>query len=140
MLYAETSAVLAWLRGEDTAVAVTRALRTADAVVTSELTLLELERVLERARTTDLLPERDVLRAMDRVRRTSRYWLVVRLHAAVLQRAGRAFPVEPVRTLDALHLSTALEIGRAGPPVSMLSLDRRIRENAVALGFEVRPE
>jgi len=44
-----------------------------------------------------------------------------------------------VRTLDALHLATALRIGEFRPDLSVLSLDHRIRENAIALGFEVLP-
>ena len=139
MLYAESSAVLAWLRGEDAAERIARALGSASHVLTSELTLLEVERVLVRAQATGVLSARDVRHASDRLRSAATYWMIVGLHGAVLERAGRPFPAEPVRTLDALHLATVLETRRAGPTVTVLSLDRRIRENAMALGLEVRP-
>ena len=45
----------------------------------------------------------------------------------VLARAGSPFPVEPVRTLDAIHLATALELATAFPDLRVLSFDRRTR-------------
>ena len=57
----------------------------------------------------------------------------------VLDRASRTFPVEPVGTLDAIHLATALEFHAALGSLTMLSLDERIRANAAALGMEVAP-
>ena len=53
----------------------------------------------------------------------------------VLARAGRAFPVEPVRTLDAIHLATALEFVATYPDLRILSFDERVRSNAEALGI-----
>jgi len=140
MLYAESSAVLAWLLGENTARVVARELAAAPQVVTSELTLLEVKRVLLRAEILTALPQRDAHRAGDRFRTASSYWMIARLHRAVLDRAARPFPIETLRTLDALHLATAVEVRRAGPAVNVLSLDRRIRENAAALGMAVLPD
>jgi hypothetical protein len=57
------------------------------------------------------------------------------LTADVLTRAGQAFPIEPVRTLDAIHLATALAFAEALPDLRMLTLDRRILDNAAALGL-----
>ena len=57
------------------------------------------------------------------------------LTTGVLARAGRAFPVEPVRTLDAIHLATALEFLAAFPDLAILALDRRVLANAIALGL-----
>lgn len=53
-------------------------------------------------------------------------------------RSRLAFPREPVRTLDAVHLSTVLLARRLVTEVVLLSLDERVRENTVALGFHVR--
>jgi hypothetical protein len=53
----------------------------------------------------------------------------------VLSGAGRVFPEEPVRTLDALHLSTALLFLQAFPDLQMLAFDQRIDVNARALGL-----
>ena len=36
-------------------------------------------------------------------------------------------------------MATALQFREIRPDLSVLSLDRRVRENAVALGFEVMP-
>jgi hypothetical protein len=55
----------------------------------------------------------------------------------VLARAGRAFPIEPVRTLDAIHLATAELLGDPPALVTLITRDMRIRENATALGFSV---
>jgi uncharacterized protein with PIN domain len=48
-LYAESSAVLAWLLDEPTAPAVRRLLGEAEVIVASDLTLIECDRVLLRA-------------------------------------------------------------------------------------------
>ena len=55
--------------------------------------------------------------------------------AEVLGRAAEPFPAEPVRTLDAVHLATALELRRAWPDLMVLSSDRRVRAGAAGLGF-----
>jgi len=55
----------------------------------------------------------------------------------VLARAGRPFPAEPVRTLDAIHLATAEILGEPPPLVTVVTRDARVRENAVALGYAV---
>ena len=57
----------------------------------------------------------------------------------VLERAKQRFPVEPVRTLDALHLATASRFREALGRVTVLSLDERIRGNAPGLGLELLP-
>jgi hypothetical protein len=49
------------------------------------------------------------------------------------------FPAEPVRSLDAIHLSSAWSILAAAGHVTALSLDDRIRENARAMGMEIAP-
>lgn len=49
ILYAESSAVLAWLLGEEMGEPVRQLLAAAEGVVTSELTLLECDRVLHRS-------------------------------------------------------------------------------------------
>ncbi len=53
----------------------------------------------------------------------------------VLERAGRPFPLEPIRTLDAIHLATAELLGESPQLVTVLTRDARVRDNARALGF-----
>ena len=47
--------------------------------------------------------------------------------------AADEFAVEPVRSLDAIHLATALECRKLYPELEMLTLDERIRRNKEAL-------
>ena len=58
---------------------------------------------------------------------------------AVIDRARRPFPVEPIRTLDALHLASALGAKEALDDLFMLSLDHRVRAAARAVGLGVLP-
>lgn len=139
-LYAESSGVLAWLLDEPSAPAVREALGDADVVLTSELTVIECQRALLR-----LLHERRTseVRAADeraRLERTVSHWSLLAVSSEVLERGGRPFPVEPIRTLDALHLATALLSRQVVPEIGLLSLDRRIRSCGRALGFEVLPQ
>jgi len=55
----------------------------------------------------------------------------------VLERAGRPFPREPVRTLDAIHLATMELIGNPPQLMTVLTRDARVRENALALGHPI---
>ncbi len=57
------------------------------------------------------------------------------LSGEVLTRAGQPFPVEPVRTLDAIHLATALVFTKAYPDLQILTFDQRISNNAQPLGI-----
>jgi hypothetical protein len=56
---------------------------------------------------------------------------------AVLDRVRRPFPVELIRTLDAVHLATAEMLGEPAPLVTIVTRDGRVRENAEALGYVV---
>jgi len=60
-----------------------------------------------------------------------------RVTRAVLLRAGRPFPIEPVRTLDAIHLATLETLGDTPQLISVITRDARVRENARALGYVV---
>lgn len=138
MLYAETSAVLRWLLNQDYSEEVRLELERADRVAASCLTLLECRRVLSRL-TPELKPKDNaVLRQM--LFEATRRWLLVEMDQPVCDRAGEAFPIEPIRALDAIHLATCLEVERALGRISVLSVDERVRANAVRLGLQVLPE
>ena len=49
----------------------------------------------------------------------------------------KTFPVEPIRTLDALHLATAELLGESPQLVTILTRDSRVIDNARALGYAV---
>lgn len=138
-LYVESSAVLAWLLGEAEGEEVRRQLAGAQEVFASVLTLVETNRVLIRAQAVERLSEGDVVDRRRVLARASRHWRLLQLHEEILDRAGRPFPGEPIRTLDALHLASALATRAAVSELAMLSLDSSIRRTSSDLGFEVYP-
>lgn len=139
-IYAESSAVLAWLLGEEAGRAVREVLRAAELVMTSDITLLECDRVLVRAVT---LREIDEATAVDRrahLNAAAAHWHLWRVTADIIDRARHPFPGEPIRTLDAIHLASALAVRSAVPGVALLSLDDRIRRAGKQLGFRLQPQ
>lgn len=138
-LYAETSAVLAWLFGEGRGPEVLDVLRKSDHVFTSELTRIESHRAIHAAVVTGRLSSPHGDEAREQLEFETLSWIVHDFSVGVCLRARHPFPREPVRTLDALHLATALALRDIRPQMALLSLDRRVRENAIALGFEVLP-
>jgi predicted nucleic acid-binding protein len=138
-IYAESSAILAWLLGEVVGEVAREHLTAAESVFTSVLTLVECERALIRARTLEEVPEAELADRRRILTKASAHWHRLPVHDEILERAKRRFPVEPVRTLDAIHLASALVARSAVPDVALLTLDRRIREASVGLGFEVMP-
>lgn len=131
--------MLAWLLAEETAADVEAALEAAECVVASDLTLAECDRALIRAHAMGSLSELEMVRRRTVLEASSVQWTLLKIEREVLERARRRFPSEPVRTLDALHLASAL-VGRSViPDLALLSLDQRVRENGAALGFDVFP-
>lgn len=139
MIYAESSAVLAWLLGEPRGAEAAEFLRSAEGVIASDLTLVECERVLIRAWSTGLITEADRIDHGRDLEHAAAHWIRLRVNAEVIERALRPFPLEPIRTLDALHLASALVARAIAPNTSVLSLDQRVRENAERLGLAVVP-
>jgi predicted nucleic acid-binding protein len=131
--YIESSALLAALLEQDESAL--QALREDGERVTSALTFAETARALVRARLAERISvsdEQACLRAIDQVRRRC---AVAAVTDAVLLRAGRPFPQEPIRTLDAIHLATVDLFGEAPQLVTVVSRDQRVRANARALGY-----
>lgn len=139
ILYAETSAVLAWLLGEPDALRVRRVLAGATIVVSSDLTLVECDRVLMRAVALGEIQEAAAADRRSRLNAAATGWHVLRVSADVIDRARHSFPAEPIRTLYALHLASALVARSAVQGLAVLTLDQRIRATAAALGFTVVP-
>jgi predicted nucleic acid-binding protein len=133
--YIESSALLAALLEQD--VAALRAIRTHGHRVTSALTFAEAARALIRARVTGRLTAEQERAALRGVRTFERRCTIVAVSDEVLTRAGRPFPVEPIRTLDALHLASAELLGEPPQLVTVVTRDARVSENARALGYAV---
>ena len=133
--YLETSALLAWLFNEGNAEIVVDAMNNADLVVTSELTRIETLRAIRRGhREGDLTPEQSEL-LVGLFEESVRGWFRMSVDEAIINAASEDFPVEPVRSLDAIHLATALEYRKLYPGLEILTMDVRIRRNKVALGL-----
>ncbi|HEX9941766.1 MAG TPA: type II toxin-antitoxin system VapC family toxin [Thermoanaerobaculia bacterium] len=138
-LYAESSAVLAWLFREEPAPLLKEILAGAELVVASDLTLVECDRALVKAEAAGRLSQNEASQRRALFEATSARWMLLRIEGEVLERARRRFPQEPVRALDSLHLASALTARSSVSPLSLLSLDQRVRENGAALGFDVLP-
>lgn len=138
-LYAESSAVLAWLLGEAAGIHVREVLARADVVIASDLTLIECDRVLIRATTLGDIAEAAAADRRAHLNAAAAHWHVLRIGAEIVDRARQPFPVEPVRTLDAIHLASVLAARSAVPGLELLSLDDRIRTVARRLGLQLQP-
>ena len=139
-LYAESSAVLAWLLGDPEGMRVRELLAAADIVVSSDLTLIECDRVLTRAVALGEMAEAAAASRRAILSAASANWVLLRIDEEIRDRARRPFPLEPVRTLDAIHLASSLLARAAVPDISLLSLDERVRSNGRGLGFTLLPE
>ena len=64
---------------------------------------------------------------------------IVEIRGDIVERARRPYPQEPIRTADAIHLASALAIRETVGPLSILSLDTRVRRSAFELGFPLVP-
>jgi hypothetical protein len=61
---------------------------------------------------------------------------VLEMDSVVLERALEPFP-NPVRALDAIHLSSAFHLRELGETVAIATYDTRMRINAQEMGFEL---
>ena len=85
------------------------------------------------------MSESDATRTRTLVSTAAEHWVVFSIHDEIVEKARRAFPREPIRALDAIHLATALAGRGMVADLQLLSLDERIRANGVELGFDVLP-
>ena len=138
-VYAESSAVLAWLLGESDGEDARDRLSAARLVLTSDLTLIECDRVLHRAMALGELSAAEAAERRALVAVAAEHWIVQAMDREIVERARRPFPREPIGTLDAIHLATALITRDLVTELQLLSLDERIRRSAADLGFEIVP-
>ena len=106
------------------------------AIMSSELMEIECRRVLLRCRLQDELTDETLVEAVRRFDDVLGGIDLLELSPAIKRRAMESFPVS-VKTLDALHLATALAIGSRtdGEKVVLFSLDRAMNLGASALGM-----
>ena len=136
-IYVESSVVLTWLLNQPGADSVRELLLYKEInFVTSVLTFIEAKRALRRNLSgKNPLRQVDVERLLSLVQVAKTEWGLVEITTEIQERAGGEFPIEPVRSLDAIHLATALALLRIHPDLRVMTFDRRIRENAEALGL-----
>ena len=106
-------------------------------LVTSAVTIAETTRAVLRARLSGRITAQQHRAALLTLQRFARRCYIVSVTETILTRAGRPFPVEPIRTLDAIHLATAEALGDPPALVIIVTRDLRVRENATALGYPV---
>lgn len=133
--YVESSALVAALLERDASAL--KAVRGKGRQVTSALTIAEAGRAIARARLAERLTAEQERAAVRALRRFERRSYVVAVTDAVLARVRRPFPVEPIRTLDAVHLATAELLGEPPQLVTVVTRDARVHDNAHALGYAV---
>ena len=131
--------MLAWLLDDEGGEEVQARLSAAELVLTSDLTLIECDRVIHRASALGERSEADALRRRTLLATAAEHWAVFAIDGEMVERARRPFPREPLSTLDAIHVATALAVRSLVSELRLLSLDDRIRRNAIELGFEVVP-
>ncbi|MEP6508443.1 MAG: type II toxin-antitoxin system VapC family toxin [Gemmatimonadales bacterium] len=133
--YIESSALLAaLLEGETRAM---QAIRAPGRRVTSALTFAEANRAVTRARVTGRLTVAEERDAIHGLQTFARRCEIIAVSDDVLIRAGRPFPIEPIRTLDAIHISTVELLSEPPQLVTFVTRDKRIAENARALGYSI---
>jgi len=138
-LYAESSAVLAWLLGESDGHRVRKLLRRAKSIIACDLVLIECDRVLIRAATLGEINDVTAVDRRSRLNAAAAFWHLLRVSPEIVERARRPFPEESIRTLDAIHLASALTARSVVPNLQLLTLDDRIRRAGAHLGFTIQP-
>ena len=131
--YLDSSLALAAILEKDTSILQARRV---GPLFSSELLTIECRRAILRERSTGVFDDDAFLDALDHLGEILAGLQLVDLDHAIKTRAQEAFPVH-VKTLDALHLSTALAVAEAYPEDSVVvfSLDGAMNRAARALGL-----
>ena len=135
MRYIESSALVSALLERDSQAL--ESVRAPGRTVISALTIAETARAILRARASARLTAAEERAAVGALRRFELRCFVIGVTDAVLARVRRPFPIEPMRTLDAVHLATVEILDEPPPLVVVVTRDTRVRDNAEALGYAV---
>ena len=111
--------------------------RTYETRVGSELVEVECFRALDRIQLVGRSSQEELLKARDRLFVLRSMLDVVPLDRGILRRASDPFPL-PVRTLDAIHLASAIawrEENRA--EIIFATHDKALAKAATAMGFQI---
>jgi len=122
--YLDSSAIVKLVVAEPESAALRRYLRRRRILVSSALARAEVARALLPLGEQAVRRGREVLARLELIRVSDR----------ILDAAGALLPPE-LRTLDAIHLATALELG--GDLARLVTYDERLREAGGAVGCPV---
>ena len=133
--------MLRWLFAEEGGEGIRAALAAAEKVASSRLALIETRRVVRRAEREGRITAAQSADLLAVFAQAASTWAILEISEEIVRRAKDGFPNEPVRTLDAIHLASALFLRQSFPDLVILSADERVRANAALLGFsaEVAP-
>jgi predicted nucleic acid-binding protein len=132
-VYLDTSVILAFLlEGNDCLVKIPQEAE----VGSSRLMWIELARVLERTIQSGTLTGEQVAAVRQSFESTSAGMVRLKINEAVQRRAEGSFPLV-IKTLDALHLATAMEWSGTDrfQNMEIWTLDRQFNLCASAMGF-----
>ena len=133
--YIETSVVLRWTLGQPGAVQGVHWVSASS----SELTPVETRRTLDCMRLAKTLSRRRLAELRDDADSNLARMNLVPLDQSVLKRAGEPFPT-PLKTLDAIHLATALILNDSIGGIVFLTHDRQLGVAAKACGLAIYPD
>ena len=106
--------------------------------LSSAVVPVEVLSALSRRRTAGELAERDFLAIRSRLHKDRGYWELVEVGAIVLSQAEELVQKTRLRTLDALHVASALTFQAAsGLTVPFITADVRQREAAEPLALNL---
>ncbi len=136
-LYVETSALLALLFSEKNEKEISDAIFASDPIVSSRITLMEAMRSVRRATALHHITEADGVKAQGFLENLKNQWIWCQISDSAEDRVSRAFPEEPVRTLDAIHIAAMLDLLKIYPDLKILTYDERIKKNIIPLGLKI---
>ncbi len=108
----------------------------ASEAVTSEIARVECLRALDRLRLEGGMGDRELSRRRATALSVLSGFEQVRLNRAVLERAAEPFPTQ-IRTLDALHLASALLVRARFPALRFATHDADLASAALGQGLPV---
>lgn len=108
-----------------------------DRAISSELLRVECLRTIDRLRIRAGLDDRTLAARRAALLETIDAIDLVAIDADILARAAEPFPTL-VRTLDALHLASAIAVRKEIPDIVFLTHDASLGLAAAATGFDVR--
>lgn len=127
MLYLDSSAIVKLVVPEPETGALVETLRSDPETVSSVLARVEVLRAVQRAGARRAVA--------DRAESTLRGIALVRLDEGIVMAASKLRPLE-LRTLDAIHVATALSLAPA--PSGLITYDTRLASAASAAGLTVQ--